>query len=1070
MKRAVRTAAAIAGIALSAGVAPGAWAWPEAHLRCDNRANHWEENVTACPRDGAAYPGDGNWRDGVVVELVGFPYTEDTNGFPQTTLDHWWFTPDGRYVKGQKATIDPLDYPGKGTFLAVRRGGGFVGRLITQPATLLPPGRYKVLFQARIPCEHSPSAYCNARTRETPLPDEFKPASPQDVPASLYYDSAWSRSEFAWAEIEILPGKRPELDSSAFRLACPPSGGTCAGGSPFSFTTVAPSRQLGRGGCLKFRKDGDPLPVQPPLRDDKGNPVFGPKQFLLNGFGNMPGAGRWKAYFDCYGGPPLLLGEYLLAEGPKPPPPPPPVVPVTKFALSIKIKRKILPQNYNGPYPSFGAAEAYPGMELLLAVAQPQGWNLYTHGEAERYDILLDGEKLSWNYAYAWDTSVTLPAGLAAGRHRITLHAEHFTAGRKIEFEGSTDIQVTVMPVHPRLAMAGRVETGLEAAGAITPVHPAMEVESVEIADYDNAYDPIQASSAVAGDRIDIRFLIPVERVWMNSLGDSQPGTERQVPLRVSFRQRIGDSDWHRFHEKYTLGVGIVCRTEIRPLLFAGPANLPLRAGSAVTLKISGFPCGERISVLSEGEGGEKVDWGVVARVGPLGDGIASGVNGSGAIEVRGIEERVKPRKPQRLTFIVRGDSGREARQAITVAPTVYIEVTPKAPKAGQRLQVMPYGFKANTYANVFLGEAPLTPGYGKPLEAGQPVEVVLPEGVAGKQVVRLKDSAGNEAEETIQIEGRGADAVCTKPCVILPARARQGEPFDAILGGFLKNEQLVLRFDELFEVGNPYQRELMVKQPVPVPGDVRDGRYKVTATSMNDPARTAFAWIDIAGGYRAPTLSITCPGNQPGCRVPRFKPGESLNTTGFGWMPKGTFRGVLYPEQGQARTPAGMREGCVWGFVEGRPQGAPCDETKGEIRKYWELPADSRGGAWVIEVSDGASTARAGFLVEDAPAQAQKPPDKPIAAPPPVHQDKKICNPELPRLWQPGCVEPDKSSTGGQGPQPATRTICDPNRPRYAQPGCVESATPDKANAGPRTPEKCRPNVPSYAQSGCIP
>ncbi|MBI3018066.1 MAG: hypothetical protein HYY62_08800 [Deltaproteobacteria bacterium] len=76
--------------------------------------------------------------------------------------------------------------------------------------------------------------------------------------------------------------------------------------------------------------------------------------------------------------------------------------------------------------------------------------------------------------------------------------------------------------------------------------------------------------------------------------------------------------------------------------------------------------------------------------------------------------------------------------------------------------------------------------------------------------------------------------------------------------------------------------------------------------------------------------------------------------------------------------------------------------------------------------------------------------------------EEKKYCDPELPRFWQKGCIErgsevktetrapasqpqtqqPQPSSTEAQPTaptqQPAAK-ICDPNVPRYSQPGCVE-------------------------------
>jgi hypothetical protein len=1068
--------------ALSVG-APDAGAWPSARLLCDDRANLWEQNVVACPGDGTAYPDDGKLRDGIVVELSGFPYTKDKHGFPQTAIDHWWFGEDGRFVH-QKPFFEPVVYPGKGMDLAVQEGGIFIGRIRTLPARQMEPGVYKVLFQARVPCDPTPGAFCNTPDHAVHVPSEYQPANLNELPQRLLYGTGATRSEFAWATVRILPGDRPKAGPGAFRLICPSAGAGCVAGSRFELETVDPVPHFCPG-WIKFYKDGETFPWQVLLDDGNGNPVFGSRNYRLNGFGNMPGAGKWKAFLQCMGEPPTLLGEYLLSEAPKPPPPPPRVVPVKKFDLALRIQRKVLPKSYNAPYPTFGENEVYPGMELQLAVARPPDYP-YSRREPERYEVLLDGVRLAESYPYAWDTYFSLPSTLSSGPHRVTLRAGHFEENAKIEFEGTMAIDAVGMPSPPRLSLSGPVETGREAFGAIAPVHPKMEVESVEVPDSDNVHYPIKASSSSAAGRIDLEFQVPIERVWRNHLGSGQASTETPVALRVNYRQKIGDAEWHRFQVRYPVRVGIVCRGKVDPRIEASPANFVLRPGGAAALKVSGFPCGDRISVHSEGEGGERIDWGIASTLGPGGNVIGYDFDGSGSIEVRGIEERVSPRKPQRLAFIVKGESGREARAAITVTPAAYIEVTPRTPKSGQWIQVKAFGFKANAYAHVYLGEARLTPEHGKPLEAGQPLEIRLPEGVAGRQTVRVQDSADHEAADTIEISGEGASAVCGKPCILLPRKAKQGDLFDAVIGGFLKNEQLVVRLDGLFEVAKPYQRDLMVKQPVRIPRGLGDGRYRVTAASLNDPDRTASAEFDVEGGRLPPTLEIPCPKNQPLCGAPRFQPGESVHTKGIGWMMKGRFRAVLYPEQGPPRAFDEYREGCISGIVNGRLQGSPCDEEKGEIDKFWALPGDARGGAWVIEVSDGVASARAGFMVEAADVPAEKPVakpvekpvdkvdepvDKPVAVVTPAPPARNACNPDLPKFWQPGCVEPDpggESRTAGGTPPP--RNICDPNRPRYAQPGCVEAGEPARTDGGQGMREKCNPSVPSYAQAGCIP
>lgn len=108
--------------------------------------------------------------------------------------------------------------------------------------------------------------------------------------------------------------------------------------------------------------------------------------------------------------------------------------------------------------------------------------------------------------------------------------------------------------------------------------------------------------------------------------------------------------------------------------------------------------------------------------------------------------------------------------------------------------------------------------------------------------------------------------------------------------------------------------------------------------------------------------------------------------------------------------------------------------------------------------------------------------------AAPATESGPKACNPELPRLWQPGCVDASASGPALQPkptPQPVPPTttpapppkaapqlpsaLCDENRPRYAQPGCVEPpSAPQKPGGG--APQKCDERIPRYAQPGCIP
>jgi hypothetical protein len=308
--------------------------------------------------------------------------------------------------------------------------------------------------------------------------------------------------------------------------------------------------------------------------------------------------------------------------------------------------------------------------------------------------------------------------------------------------------------------------------------------------------------------------------------------------------------------------------------------------------------------------------------------------------------------------------TGRRATAQITVYPAYYITLKSRKPaKPGERVEIEWKGFKSGTSARVlFDGEESLT---HRPvlLDGNDPVVTVrLLEGVVGRHTLTLVDAAGNSASTSIEIEGEGYESACTAPCLKLPARARQGERFEAGIGGFAPNEQLVVRFADKFEIGKPYQGSAFIKQPITLPRNLPDGVYRITVTALGDDTRTASAELRVAGGYAAPTLRILCPGSRPLCDatgVAQFHPGETLHTSGTGWSVKGKFSGALLRRDGQRQPIRLEREGCVWGFVDGRPQGKPCDEDAGEIDKYWALPEDLPGGDYVLEITDAVGVAQ---------------------------------------------------------------------------------------------------------------
>ena len=169
-------------------------------------------------------------------------------------------------------------------------------------------------------------------------------------------------------------------------------------------------------------------------------------------------------------------------------------------------------------------------------------------------------------------------------------------------------------------------------------------------------------------------------------------------------------------------------------------------------------------------------------------------------------------------------------------------------------------------------------------------------------------------------------------------------------------------------------------------------------------------------------------------------------------------------------------------------PLGLPISPTAGvvvAIALYGAIVVALLATAPVIEVTDGMAVARAGLWIEAG--QAPEPKPLPEPKPPPTPRldpapdpAPKVCNPDLPRVWQPGCVpgpqpaplpapKPEPAPKPAPEPAPGPGPLCDPNRPRYAQPGCVEPEQP-KGDAGTPSPQKCNPNVPRYTQPGCIP
>ncbi len=453
------------------------------------------------------------------------------------------------------------------------------------------------------------------------------------------------------------------------------------------------------------------------------------------------------------------------------------------------------------------------------------------------------------------------------------------------------------------------------------------------------------------------------------------------------------------------------------------------------------------------------------------------------------VTDGVKPpyRPRAMVTLDVGGTQDATGPQPGTT-PAPALRVKTPAPTAGQTVELEWSGFAANAAAHLYLDGVQLTtqPKY---LDASAPVvSLRLPDAVTGRRVMRLVDARNNAAEAPIDIRAPGGAVgggrLCADPCVtVVPASARQGQAVKIFVSGFRANVQLQLQFDRLFEIGKPYHASGGVTElDFTPPRSLPDARYTISVVDVTDPGRRAQADVTLSGGRQAPTLALICPGTGDTCADPRFKPGEGVLATGIGWLTKRAFTATLVDAKGVSTALAEPREGCVWnlGPTEKRPEGIPCDSKRDEVAKWWRLPATAAPGRYRLVMSDGVSEIGAALTIVAAstPPLVVSPP--PVPAPPPVVSTPPVakppapppagkpCDPNLPKLWQPDCVErPAPPVT--TAPLPATPAkLCDPNMPRYAQPGCVEPPPPPPTTAAP--PRKCDPNVPKYAQPGCLP
>ncbi|MBM3394843.1 MAG: hypothetical protein FJY37_09470 [Betaproteobacteria bacterium] len=344
---------------------------------CDERADQWDKKIIACPGPGKAYPQDAaGWKDGVVVELSGFSYSQ-SNGSPTTKIDSHWFTEDGQPLRGKTALISPLVPPARDQVnpgLVIGVNGAFQGLLQTQPSHIIAPGRYKVLFRATFLCGEERSnplsrypGRCSREIIPTQLPAGFN-VMPGVDDTRLVYEGPWGFSEYAWAAIEVLPDKRPEPQFVGQLICVHTVGQTCLARSRFYFDSGLNRHLAKNRGCVKmYRKDVPgtyPFPAQ--LRDQNGRLVSGAEFYQLTGFGTMPGAGTWEARLECLDAPPVKLGEYVLNEEPKPVPDRPAAPDTIQVTLS-PVKPSTQDPNFSRP----GIGEIYVG-DWLIARLPPE--------------------------------------------------------------------------------------------------------------------------------------------------------------------------------------------------------------------------------------------------------------------------------------------------------------------------------------------------------------------------------------------------------------------------------------------------------------------------------------------------------------------------------------------------------------------------------------------------------------------------------------------------------------------------------------------------------------------------
>lgn len=1093
-------AAGIAALlALAASVASSA----EATLDCGEHASHWDAGVVACPAPGRMYPQEGTWRDGTVVTLRGFSYTT-SNGFPTTAISEYWFTEAGQYLPGRKsALIRPLD----GTSLQIGPDGTFRGVMYSQPASIIPPGRYRILFRASVPCRPPGDPWCDTQPRPVTLPAGFDVTVGRDPP-ELSHDSSLRRSEFAWAAIEVLAGQRPEPEPGTYRLICQPLGSDCVAGGAFYFETGGPSRYLRTGtGCINFyRRIAEGrygAAERATLTDQKGMSVYGARNYRLAGHGRLPDSGTWQARFECHSGEPVVLGEYALAAPIEPvePAKEPPGIITVDLTPPLAVRTEV-----DFARPQAGAI--YAGDELIARLPPEV---THVSSLSDSIGSLATTRSASRCSLRAWQTGTR-------SIQMLGKPSQWYLEGR-VRFAGASAVPV------PPIAVQARLPAGL-APGAY----------QLELFCPDSVYHRVarpllakttQAFEVLAPRRPTAVLRVPpprtsgnpqVDRLWRCVLcnGDSY----RLTIGGLEAGDVLVQARWGRNGDLGCAPRNALCQDDF-PLIGYE------RAAAGDILVLEG-----RIPTEADRDFQQYHALEITLR---------DRRNRIYTIPDRDLIVEPAPLDPEGLR---RGFNFYRACAAYDAAEMPLIEqIDPEADLSGAApLRLRARGFECLSNSVTVRLEA------REPVPLNQTVATLTAsaEGVAGGELVlaQLLDQdwqrqlrAPVVARLTI---GTSAERAASADITLLPPVALAVTPSDPLAGqrigiawkGFTANSSAVLYLDDtvlkervLLDPGDALitvqlpealtGRYLLTMRdasgreaqaPLEIRGDPDAGRlcrqpclHLPASTQQGDEIRIGYggfpslAQVEFAlGGYtfrsayqstlmdslnfvipggledgryrisaqsgaHAAEAEISVRGNRrisllaqpvtPGADPVRYQPGvHSVHVEGSGWFQRGRFSATLLgldPDQ-----PDGYDRRRSYALADYR------DGCVVDIERYRGAPCDQRTGEirqfWPIPASSAAGAYV--LLLSDGLTES-------------ITENIFLVG-ETP--VQPVVKRTDPPPVKRDEPEPDVRP-CNPNMPRYAQPGCIDADTDEDRGDERQVAQRCDPNRPRYAQPGCI-